>query len=100
MLDKSGKTYGRASYPAWYGPGVRLRDTGRGIETWHTGSWRRQLVPDAQGPRSVETSTFALRIADGTSWFVHSTPLVLGGARTELDQELLRAYRSVTSWKR
>ena len=100
MLDKSGKTYGRASYPAWYGPGVRLRDAGRGIETWHTGSWRRQLVPDAQGPRSVETSTFAMRIADGTSWFVHSTPLVLGGARTELDQELLRAYRSVTSWKR
>ena len=31
----------------------------------------------------VETSTFAMRIADGTSWFVHSTPLVLGGAWTK-----------------
>jgi CubicO group peptidase (beta-lactamase class C family)/dienelactone hydrolase len=99
MRDKNGKTYGKASYPVWYGPGVRLRDAGRGIEIWHTGSWRRRLPPDAQGPRSADTSTFAIRVADGTSWFVHSTPLVLAGARTELDQELLRAYQSVKSWK-
>jgi hypothetical protein len=83
----------------WYGPGIRLRDTGSGIEIWHTGSWRRKMPPDAQGSRSADTSTFAIRIADGTSWFVHATPLVVGGARMELDRELLRAYRSVKTWK-
>ena len=60
MLDKTGKTYGKTSYPVWYGPGFRLRDAGRGVEIWHTGSWRRQMPPDAQGPLS-ETSTFAMR---------------------------------------
>ena len=50
MLEKAGKTYGKTGYPSWYGPGVRLRDAGRGIEIWHTGSWRRQLPPDNQGP--------------------------------------------------
>ena len=98
MLDQTGKTYGKTSYPVWYGPGIRLRDTGSGIEIWHTGSWQRKMPPDAQGPRSADTSTFAIRIADGTSWFVHATPLV-GGARMELDRELLRAYRSVRAWK-
>jgi CubicO group peptidase (beta-lactamase class C family) len=99
MLDRAGKTYGKTSYPVWYGPGIRLRDTGSGIEIWHTGSWRRKMPPDAQGSRSADTSTFAIRIADGTSWFVHATPLVVGGARMELDRELLRAYRSVKTWK-
>jgi len=98
MLDRTGKTYGKTRYPVWYGPGVRLRDAGRGIEIWHTGSWRRQLRPDAQGPLSADTSTFAMRLSDGTSWFVHSTPLVTGGARAELDRELQRAYRGVKSW--
>ncbi len=97
MLDKAGKTYGKTSYPVWYGPGLRLRDAGRGVEIWHTGSWRRRLPPDAKGPLS-ETSTFAMRLADGTSWFVHSKPLRLGAARTELDQELLRAYQAVRRW--
>jgi CubicO group peptidase (beta-lactamase class C family) len=99
MLDKAGKTYGKTSYPSWYGPGIRLRDAGRGIEIWHTGSWRRQMPPDNQGPLSAETSTFAMRMADGTSWFVHSIPPVLGEARVELDAELLRAYGAVRSWK-
>jgi CubicO group peptidase (beta-lactamase class C family) len=99
MLDKRGKTYGKTTYPVWYGPGVRLRDAGRGIEVWHTGSWRRRLPPDAQGPLSIETSTFAMRVADGTSWFVHSTPLVLDGARAELTGDLLRAYQAVRTWK-
>ena len=78
--------------------GSASRDAGRGVEIWHTGSWRRQMPPDARGPLSVDTSTFAIRIADGTSWFVHSTPLVLGEARAELDQEMLRAYRAVRTW--
>jgi hypothetical protein len=29
---------------------------------------------------------------------VHSKPLVLGAARTELDRELLRAYQAVRGW--
>jgi len=78
MLDKTCKTYGKTNSPAWYGLGVRLRDAGRGVEYWHTGTWRRRLPPDAQGARSGETSTFAAHLADGTSWFVHSTPLVTG----------------------
>jgi CubicO group peptidase (beta-lactamase class C family) len=98
ILDKTDKIYGKSSYPVWYGPGLRLRDAGRGIEMWHTGSWRRRLPPDARGPLS-ETSTFAMRIADGTSWFVHSKPLRLGQARAVLDQELLRAYQSVRHWE-
>jgi CubicO group peptidase (beta-lactamase class C family) len=99
MLDRKGKTYGTASFPVWYGPGVRLRDAGNGVEIWHTGSFRRRLPPDAQGPLSIETSTLAIRIADGTSWFVSNTPLVLGSARAELYRDLLRAYRAVRNWR-
>jgi hypothetical protein len=53
---------------------------------------------DSDGPLSANTSTLALRIADGTSWFVHSTPVLLGGARAELDRELIRAHDTVR-WK-
>ena len=94
-LDPTAKTFGPASPKNWYGPGIRIRDAGRGLELWHTGTWRRRVPPDAQGPRSAETSLLAVRIADGTSWFIHSTPLVLDGARNELDRELLTAYRSI-----
>lgn len=99
MLEPEGKTFGTAKPPSWYGPGLRLRDQGRGLEYSHTGSWRRQLSPDALGPRNVETSTLAVRMADGTSWFVHSLPLVLDGARNELDRELVRVHPSVQAWK-
>jgi CubicO group peptidase (beta-lactamase class C family) len=96
MLDPNGKTFGTAKPPSWYGLGVRLRDRGQGLVMSHTGSWRaRTTPPDTQGPRNTETSTLAVVVADGTSWFVHSTPLVLDGARDELDRDLLRAYRSV-----
>lgn len=98
MLDRTGKTHGTGGHPTWYGPGLRMRDAGRGVEIWHTGSWRRTMPADAQGPLSAETSTLAVRLADGTSWFVHSLPLVLGGARNELDRELQRAYRGVRRW--
>jgi CubicO group peptidase (beta-lactamase class C family) len=97
-LDPTAKTFGPASPKNWYGPGIRIRDAGRGLELWHTGTWRRRLPPDAQGPRAAETSLLAVRIADGTSWFIHSTPLVLDGARNELDRELLTAYRSIRRW--
>jgi CubicO group peptidase (beta-lactamase class C family) len=99
MLDRSDKTYGKTSYPVWYGPGIRLRDAGRGIELWHTGSWRRRPPPGAPSRVTGETSTFAMRLADGTSWFVHSLPVALEGARGELDRELLRAYRAVRRWE-
>lgn len=99
MLERTGKPFGKASDASWYGLGVRLRDAGRGVEYWHTGSWIKRLPADALGPRVINTSTLAVHVADGTSWFVHSTPLVLGGARTELDQELLRAYQAVKTWK-
>ncbi|HEY5832276.1 MAG TPA: serine hydrolase domain-containing protein, partial [Hyphomicrobiaceae bacterium] len=97
-LDPTAKTFGPASPKNWYGPGIRIRDAGRGLELWHTGTWRRRVPPDAQGPRAAETSLLAVRIADGTSWFIHSTPLVLDGARNELDRELLTAYRSIRRW--
>ena len=93
MLDPSGKTYGKGAGSRWYGLGVRMRDEGRGLELWHTGTWRRRLAPDAQGERSIETSNLAIWISDGTSWFVHSTPVVLDGARAELDRELLNAHQ-------
>jgi CubicO group peptidase (beta-lactamase class C family) len=98
MLNRSGKTYGKATYPAWYGLGVRLRDRGKGVEIWHTGSLARRFPPDAVGQRTVNTSTLAFRAADGTSWFVHSTPLVTGNARNELNNELLLAYQSIKRW--
>ena len=97
-LDPTAKTFGKAKPQNWYGPGIRIRDAGRGLELWHTGTWRRRLQPDAQGPRAAETSLLAVRIADGTSWFIHSTPVVLDGARIELDRELLIAYRSIRHW--
>ena len=99
MLDSKDKLFGTAKPQSWYSLGVRMRDQGRGLEFSHTGAWRRRLGPDAQGPRSAETSTLAVRVADGTSWFVHSTPLVLDGARAELDRELLGAYRAVRQWQ-
>jgi hypothetical protein len=77
---------------------LRLRDRGAGIEVWHTGSWARRLSPDSSGPRTANTSTLAFRAADGTSWFVHATPLILGNARGELNDALLRAYRSIKRW--
>jgi hypothetical protein len=36
----------------------------------------------------------AHRLADGTAWFVHSTPLVLGDARNELDRSIRRLYET------
>lgn len=60
--------------------------------------WRR-MAAEAQGLLAADTSTFAMHLADGTSWFVHSSPLALGGARVELDRELLRAYQAVRAWR-
>lgn len=93
--DPTAKATGTVKPLGWYGPGIRVRDAGQGLELWHTGTWRRRLAPDAQGPRSVETSLLAIRIADGTSWFVHSRPVVLGNARNELYQELLAVHRTM-----
>jgi CubicO group peptidase (beta-lactamase class C family) len=98
MLDRTGKTFDTSRIPAWYGLGVRVRDAGRGIEVWHTGSWLRAMPRDEEGPLSANTSAFALRLADGTSFFVHSTPLLLGGVRPELHQGLIRVHQTV-KWK-
>jgi hypothetical protein len=94
-LDPAGKTFGKTARLNWCSLGLRMRDEGRGLEYWHTGTFRRRLTPDAQGPLSIETSNLAVRIADGTSWFVHSAPLVLGGARAELDRDLLKAHQGM-----
>jgi CubicO group peptidase (beta-lactamase class C family) len=88
MLDSAGKTVG-ANPRNWYSIGLRMRDTGRGIEIFHTGSWRRRFPPDAQGPRATETGTLAVRLPDGTSFFLYLTPLARG-AREELFRELRR----------
>jgi dienelactone hydrolase len=95
ILDRNGKTYGKTAKLSWYSLGLRMRDEGRGLEYWHTGTFRRRLAPDERGPLSIETSNLAVHIADGTSWFMHSTPLVLGGARAELDRELLKVHRAL-----
>ena len=99
MADRRHKTYGRTSYPVWYGLGVRQRDRDQGLEIWHTGSWARKLPSDEIGSRNINTSTLAFRMADGLSVFVHSTPLVLGAARNELMDELIRAARTITTWQ-
>jgi CubicO group peptidase (beta-lactamase class C family) len=98
MLSPRGKTYGKTSFPLWYGPGIRLRDAGRGVEIMHTGTWRRRLPPDNIGPLTIETSTLTMRLSDGTSWFVHSTPLVLHNAREDLGDRLIQAYQSIRNW--
>ena len=98
MASRPGKTYGRTSYPVWYGLGVRQRDRGQGLEIWHTGSWSRRLPPDATGSRNANTSTLVFRSAAGLSMFVHSTPLVTGNARNDLLDNLIRAARSITAW--
>lgn len=98
MRDPTAKTFGTAKPQGWYGLGTRVRDAGHGLELWHTGTWRRRLAPDAQGQRSTETSLLAVRVAGGTSWFVHSTPVVLDGARVELDRELVAAFRAIRRW--
>jgi hypothetical protein len=96
MLDPRDKTFGTAKLPSWYGLGVRMREDSRGVVMSHTGTWGRSTMPpDAKGPRNIKTSTLAVRAPDGTSWFVHSLPVVLGGAREELARELLRAHQSV-----
>lgn len=97
-LDRKGKAIVSRDARTWYALGLRMRDTERGLELWHTGTWRRRLPADEHGPRSGETSLLAVRLADGTSWFVHSVPVVLGGARIELDRELIEAYRAVRRW--
>jgi hypothetical protein len=38
----------------------------------------------------------AVHIDDGTSWFMHSTPVILGGARAELNRELLKEHQALT----
>ncbi len=94
VLDPSDKSYGKGSR-AWYALGQRMRNEGRGLEYWHTGTFRRRLPPDKAGALSVDTSNLAVHIDDGTSWFMHSTPVILGGARAELDRELLKAHRAL-----
>lgn len=98
-LDRRGKVIGTAKSQSWYGLGLRFGDAARSPEFWHTGTWRRRLAPDAQGPRSVETSLLAMRIEDGTSLFIHATPIVLDGARNELRRDLLRAHKAVREWE-
>jgi hypothetical protein len=98
MMSPAGKTYGKTSFPVWYALGVRLRDAGRGVEIWHTGSWRSRRPRDKLGPLASETSTLAMRLNDGTSWFVHSLPLVRGNARLELTDRLIKAYQAITVW--
>lgn len=74
---------------------MRLRDRGAGAEIWHAGSWVIRYSPDSASPRPVNTSTLVFRAADGTSWFVHSVPVVRGNARNESNDKLLLAYRSI-----
>ena len=99
MLASEGKTYGKAKPPIWYGPGIRLRQDMEGVVVWHGGQWGRTLPPDDKGPLSTNFNTLAMRMPDGTSWFVWASPSVSAGARTELDRELLAAYRKVTRWQ-
>jgi CubicO group peptidase (beta-lactamase class C family)/dienelactone hydrolase len=100
MLDPSGKTIGTSKSPSWYGLGARIRGDNRSRVISHTGSWRATIDPrDPKKSGISETSTLAIRSADGTSWFVHNVPRILDGARAELERELLIAHRSVRTWR-
>ena len=99
MLESENKTYGKAKSPSWYGPGVRLRREKEGIVVWHGGQWGRTLPADSIGPLSANFNTLAMRMPDGTSWFVWAIPSVSAEARTALDRELLAAYRKVQKWE-
>jgi CubicO group peptidase (beta-lactamase class C family)/dienelactone hydrolase len=100
MLDPSGKTFGTRNPPSWYALGVMVRGNDKSRVISHTGSWRATIGPrNPKRPRISETSTLAIRSADGTSWFVHHVPRILGGARAELERELLIAHRSVRTWR-
>lgn len=100
MLDPTGKTLGTSKPPSWYGLGVGVRGDNKNRVISHTGTWRAPIGPrDANNSGVSETSTLALRAADGTSWFVHYVPRILGGARGELVRELLKAHQSVRTWR-
>lgn len=100
MLDPSGKTLGTSKPPSWYGLGVGIRGDGKDRLISHTGTWHATIGPrDAKNSGISETSTLALRAVDGTSWFVHYVPRILGGARGELVRELLKAQRSIRTWR-
>ena len=80
---------------AWYGLGVLARKAERGLEVWHWGSW--DYTPDKGEKGTVRTSfvAHAMRLADGTAWFVYANPRVEEGApRAALTDALLRAYHS------
>jgi len=99
MLDPGAKAIPFDS-TAWYGLGTYLREGEHGVDIWHWGSW--DYTPEA-GERGTERSSFvayAMRMSDGTAWFVHAEPRVEEGApRRELADALLKAYRSVKRWE-
>jgi len=98
MLDSGAKSVPFDS-TAWYGLGTYLRKAEHGVDIWHWGSW--DYTPEA-GEKGTERSSFvayAMRMSDGTAWFVHAEPRVEEGApRRELAAALLQAYRSVKRW--
>ena len=84
---------------AWYGLGVLARKAEGGVDVWHWGSW--DYTPDKGEKGTVRTSfvAHAMRLADGTAWFVYANPRVEEGApRAALTDALLRAYRSIERW--
>src|SRR5262245_8342866 len=96
MLDPAGKTV-PFDAAAWYGLGPLVRKADAGVDVWHWGSW--DYWPDKGERGTVRTSfvNYAMRLADGTAWFVHAQPRVEEGApRAKLVERLVNAYRSVT----
>ena len=98
MLAPDGK-HAPFDATAWYGLGTLMRKADRGLDVWHWGSW--DYTPDKGERGTVRTSfvAHAMRLSDGTAWFVHAEPRVEEGApRRELADGLLNAYRSVKNW--
>jgi len=82
----------------WYSLGMITRKSGNSVTQWHWGQWNFNLVGGKDGPLKANFATFAVRVADGTEWFVHLQPSVPGGPRIELDRALFEAYRAVKVW--
>jgi CubicO group peptidase (beta-lactamase class C family) len=83
----------------WYGLGLNTRLAGSGFNTWHWGAWRFAYRPTDNAPLvRASFRTLAVRVQDGTSWFIRMEPEIDEAAAQKLDPELFRAYRSVTRW--
>jgi CubicO group peptidase (beta-lactamase class C family) len=99
MLSPEGKITSRDGQ-VWYGLGTNVRKAGDGVNVWHWGSWRFNMTGAKDGTLRSSFVTFAVRLNEGTGWFVQATPQVAEGPpRAELDRTLWDVFRAVKKWE-